>query len=398
MAKIKNHNFKVIKGGKGDVASFQPDELIFISAYVTDTRLMGVLGLSISWEIIGEWENTPFHQFFYYDAEEYGLDTYESLQGDLPDLLNVIEQNLIGGLGGMKNPLSEAEALNLLGEFVSGSEKLGAPLAEPKEQYLSLLKDIPALTPAEKNLLEKKTCTPIKSDYHLINYYLMRSLAHDCKGSGYLLAKDQDPLEGMFKNPGTLCKNTIEKHETHKGISSYLCEALIDRDGEYEMALLEIKVSKELIEDALVNSSFKVSTTEALMLLNRSEYVSVYEILAEPESFDEVFLPLMAGALKTQHENGRLYMEFNKDNEHVNKKVFRLNEDIHGLFYVSDYGQLLLAAYSLDKIHELEKFLQKGSMSMMLMPTAKYEFKEPVVYDFIQSGYEDFEDYILSLQ
>lgn len=403
MTKDKKHNFTVIKGGKSDTASFKPEDLIFVDAYVTDTRLMGVLGLSIVWEIIDDKGNIPFHQFFYFDAEEYGLDTYESLQGDSPEILELIEQNLIGGLGGEKHPLSQAEALNLLADFVSGSEKLRAPLATPTEQYLELIKDLPPLSPVERELLRGKTCTPIKSHYQLINYYLMRSFARDFEAAKYLIAMEADPLEGLWEKPGTLCKNTIEEHVDKSGSLSYLCEALIDWDGEYEMILLEIMISKgkmadAKIADAKVNHSFKISPAEAVMMLNRSEYVSVYEILAEPVDFDNTFLPLMAGALKTNHENGRLYMEFNNNNEHVNQKVFRLNEDIHGLFYVSDFGQLLLSAFSLEKIHSLESFLQKGPLSLMLLPTAKYEFKEPIVYDFIQSDFEDFEDYILSLQ
>lgn len=394
---IKN-KLTVIKGGKSDTVTYYPKDLVFLNAYVTDTRLMGVLGLSIAWEIINEKGNIPFHQFFYYDAEEYGLDTYESLQGDSPEILDLIEENLIGGLGGVKIPVTQAEALNLLNDFVEGSRKLDAPLASPTEHYLELIKDLAPLSPEEKVALIKKTYTPIRSDFHLINYYLMRTLAKDPEGAKYLLKDGKDPLENQFKKPGTLCKNTIEEHIDSKGQISYLCEALVDRDGDYEMVLLEIFVADGLVVDAKVNSSFKITPPEAVMLLNKSEFVSVYEILAEPVDFDNVFLPLMAGALKTQHANGRLYMEFNKNNEHVNQRVFRLNEDVHGLFYVSDYGQLLLSAFSVEKINSLEKFLQKGPLSLMLMPTAKYEFKEPIVYEFIQSDFEDFEDFILSLQ
>lgn len=398
MKKHNKHGLTVIKGGKSDTVTYYPKDLLFLEAYVTDTRLMGVLGLSIAWEIINENGNIPFRQFFYYDAEEYGLDTYESLQGDSPELLEIIEQNLIGGLGGDKVSLNQAEALNLLNDFVEGGQKLAAPLASPTEHYLELIKDLPPLSPWEKQELEKKTCTPIKSDYHLINYYLMRSFATDYEGAKYLLGVEKDPLENFWEKPGTLCKNTIEEYVDSNGHRSYLCEALVDRDGKYEMVLVEISVSQGRIVRAKVNSSFRISPPEAVMLLNKSEYVSVYEILAEPVDFDNTFSPLMAGALKTQHENGRLYMEFNKNNEHVNQKVFRLNEDIYGLFYVSDFGQLLLSAYSPEKIHSLENFLLKGPLSLMLLPTAKYEFKEPIVYDFIQSEYEDFEDYILSLQ
>ena len=134
------------------------------------------------------------------------------------------------------------------------------------------------------------------------------------------------------------------------------------------------------------------------MLLNRPEFITVYEILTDPDDFDDLFLPLTKDAMMTSHENGRLFLEFRDDNNHVDQIIFRLNEDISGLFFVSDFGQLLLAAYTLEEIRALEKVLQKSPLHSSLLPTAKYEFKEPVLYEFIQSDFEDFTDFLDSLK
>ena len=70
-----NHSkFTVIKGGS------EPDfgTRRFLSAYITDTRLMGVVGLQIHWERLEDGGAADFYQLFYYDAEEYGLDSYKS--------------------------------------------------------------------------------------------------------------------------------------------------------------------------------------------------------------------------------------------------------------------------------------------------------------------------------
>ena len=40
------------------------------------------------------------------------------------------------------------------------------------------------------------------------------------------------------KTPATLCKNTIEEYMDENGCASYLCEALIDMDGKYELVIL----------------------------------------------------------------------------------------------------------------------------------------------------------------
>ncbi len=396
---MTKQNFKIIKGGVGGATLKINKEKIFISAYATDTRLMGVVTLSIHWKVatdIDDWDS--FYQFFYFDAEEYGLDTYESLIGSDSLAVDKIEQGLIGGLGGEKKSVTEREAIYLLQSFARDSKVLDVPLPDPIDEYEDLLKHTVKLSDKEKQIIIEKICTPIQSSYQLIHYYLMRCFAKDSKGASYLVEGDFNPLGPSGKRAATLCKNTIDEHIDESGLTSYLCEAVLDEDGKYELVVLEITVSKNKITSAFRRSSFRISATEAAMMLNRPEYVSVYEILSDPVGFDDKFIPMMVSSMQTNHENGRLFMEFNTNNDHVKQKVFSLNEDVHGLYYVSDYGQLVIAAYGLNEIHSMEKSLQRSPISLLLLPTAKYEFKEPVVYDFIQSEFEDFEEFILSMQ
>ena len=138
----------------------------------------------------------------------------------------------------------------------------------------------------------------------------------------------------------------------------------------------------------------QVSAIEAAMMLSRPEFVTVYEILSTPEEFDAGLSELTTGSLLTIHESGRLFLSFNKNNDHVNKRVFRLNEDVFGLYYITDFGQLIIAAYSIKGIHVMEKELRKSSLAKSLLPVSKYEFKEPVLYEFIQSDFEDFEEFL----
>lgn len=391
-------SFKIIKGGADEASSHFIGDMKFLSAFVTDTRLMGVLTMGIHWKSTYSDGSEDFHQFFYFDAEEYGLDTYESFRGNDPLALERIEQSLVGGLGGKKAPITQKEARYLLQSFVLNSKRLNVSLPTPVEEYEHLLKDPVFLTQNEKDIVTGKICTPILSDYQLIHYFLMRVFALDREGALLLTEGDIDPLKLAGSSAATLCKNTIEEHVNENNLLSYLCEAVIDTDEKYELSLLEISVHNGKIVSAHRRSSFRISAAEAAMMLNRPEFVSVYEILSDPVGFDERFVPLMVSTMQTAHDNGRLFMEFNKNNDHVNKKVFCLNEDVYGLYYVSDYGQLIIAAYGLEEIHSMEKFLQRGPLNVILLPTAKYEFKEPVVYDFIQSNFEDFEDFILSMQ
>ena len=39
-----------------------------------------------------------------------------------------------------------------------------------------------------------------------------------------------------------------------------------------------------------------------------------------------------------------------------------------------------------------------GSIGNMLMPIAKYEFQDPVLFDFVHSQFKNFDDFVLSIQ
>ncbi|MBR0597985.1 hypothetical protein [Sinanaerobacter chloroacetimidivorans] len=388
---MTERKFTVIKGGAS--VAISNTKRSFISAFITDTRLMGVVGLHIHWELSSLDFISDFHQFFYFDAEEYGFETYKSLIGSDSQELMVVEQALIGGLGGKKVDVTEREAIYLVQKYAEMNQRLSLPMPETKSEYSFLLEEEVTLSKEELEELKDKICTPILTDYQLINYYLMRIFGRDFEAGAYLAAEGL-PLEDLCEDTGaTLCKNSIEEYLDEEGFS-YLCESLIEFDGKYKLVVSEITVEGRKVTSTKKRSSFFVTSAEAAMMLNHPEFITVYEILTDMDDFFQNFAYISANSMQTIHENGRLYLEFNKNNDHVNRKVFRLNEDIHGLYYATDYGQLIIAAYSLIEIHEIERELNKSSVASSIIPTAKYEFKEPILYEFIQSDFEDFTDFL----
>lgn len=383
--------FTVIKGGAA--AAISNNKRKFLSAFITDTRLMGVIGLYIHWELSNTDFVSDYHQFFYFDAEEYGFETYKSLLGSDEEALAVMEQALIGGLGGNKVNVNEKEAAYLIQKFAAMNADLSLPMPEPKNEYEFLLASPVSLTKKEHQILVDKLCTPIVSEYQLINYFLMRIFGRDFEAAAYLTEQDL-PYETIAENEAaTLCKNSIEEFCDENGCS-YLCESLIELEGKYKLIVSEVHTEKGKVAGVKKRSSFFITSAEAAMMLNHPEFITVYEILAETDDFLKRFSSMSANTMQTLHDSGRLYLEFNKNNDHVNRKVFRLNEDIHGLYYVTDFGQLIIAAYSLNEIHEIEKRLTKSDVGTCILPTAKYEFKEPILYEFIQSDFEDFTDFL----
>lgn len=389
-------NFKLIKGGNMPRENKQ-----FVSAYVTDTRLMGVVGLYIEWDQFTRFYVNDFHQFFYFDAEEFGLESYHDLTGVLEDEVELMEKKLFGGLGGKQIPLTEEEACYLVQTFAADTEALNCSLPARVESYEFILKRAVSLTAEEKKKVIQKMCTPIESDYQLIHYYLMRAFGKDKKGMAYLTPPDgeREQLQEIGEaQPATLCKNTIEEFIDQDGVISYLNESVLEIGSRYKLAVSEIKVKNGLVVSAQRRSAFPISVQEVSMMLSRPEFVTVFEILISPDDFDSKFTVFSAGFMMTPHENGRLFMQFNKNNDHVKQRVFYLNNDVKGLYYITDYGQMILSAYTLQAIQQLETELQKSSLGMDILPTAKYEFKNPLLYEFINSDFEDFEDFLDSLQ
>ena len=388
---MTNRNFTLIKGGLSEAP--ESDKKSFVSAFITNTRLMGVVGLYMHWKVEEDGMISDFHQFYYFDAEEYGFQTYWSVSGNDVEEINYMEQALMGGLGGQKVDVTEKEATFLLQFYADMNRKLSIEFPEVRKEYDFLLERDVKLTGKEQQKLFKKQCVPVASDYSAINYFLMRCFGKDYEGAKFLASGDF-PLNIYDDiSIATLCKNTIDAFEGEDS-SSYMCESLIEHDSSYMLIVSEVTVSKSKITSFEKRSVMNVSAIEAAMMLSRPEFITVYEILISPDDFDDFFDDFVIDTLPTIHENGRLFMAFNKNNDHVNKQTYNLNEDVFGLYYVTNFGQLIISAYSVAGIRTMERKLRKVSPQNALLTASKYEFKEPVLFEFIQSDFDDFDDFI----
>ena len=85
----------------------------FNFAKVTNSRLMGTMGLLINWED----KQDKIVQYFLLDAEGLGLADYVSLKNPTKDEAHREEERLMGGLGSDRIRISEDEALFLVKYF-----------------------------------------------------------------------------------------------------------------------------------------------------------------------------------------------------------------------------------------------------------------------------------------
>ena len=127
--------------------------------------------------------------------------------------------------------------------------------------------------------------------------------------------------------------------------------------------------------------------------------MTVYELLVTPDQLFEDGCELVEKGIVSNYDYGRLIMYFYKNNDHVKLPVFMLNNDVMGMVYVSDDGQMLAVSYNEDNMQTLEtEIFMNGLVRRDCYPAARYEFKEPVLYDFIRSGYPDFEDFLETIR
>jgi len=384
----------VIEGGLSPSIKTQKT---FTNAYITNTRLMGVVGMYVHWH-----QEAPapsdLHQFFYFDAEEYGFESYKSVHGNNVEEIAAIEQTMINGLGGRKIELSEREVRTVLWDYFQFNQEHDIPLPEGLPEYEFLLSEPEILSDNEIVALVLKMCDPIASAYHSINYFLMRCFGHDYTAASWLCRNDA-PLH-LYRDDypqATFCKNTIDEDPDEEGF--YLCESLIEFNGQYHIVVSRVSVDENFRITAFEPcSGFMISSAEAAMMLARPEFVTVYETLITTEEFASLLAQVPMNCLVTPHQNGRLYMIFNNHNDHVNKKEFLLSADVFGIYYLSDSGQLLAAAYELKNIQALEKDLRKSVLAPYVVATSKYEFKEPVLYEYVESRFTDFNEFLEFIQ
>ncbi|WP_053954694.1 hypothetical protein [Inediibacterium massiliense] len=383
---MNKSRLKVIKGTQ---KKLEKHKYKFVSAHVTNTRLMGVMGLRIKWK---NEEEEIFYQFFHLDSEEFGLDDYKSVMGEQTYQVQKIMASMMGGLGGRLISLTKKQALYLVQEFIDKNKNWQEPLPEPEEEYLFLVDKKIVLSEEETKNLWDKICEPIESVTQLIHYFVMRGVGMDQIGMDYLSTKDLGYMP--VDRPSALIKNTIEKIEHNKEVS-YMTESLIDVEDHYEMVISEIKVDEESckIIDAVIQSNMRITMTEAAFTLTRREYLLVYDV----EDLIEMISILdeeKMHAMKHSYPSGYLYTEFYPTNDHVKQETYYLNGDVYGVYYITLAHQFVVACYNEKNLKEIQREFGKKKWATYLDFRERIEVDHSLIYEFVHSEYDNIFDFL----
>lgn len=416
---INQSPLRLLKGGLSETASESRKE--FIDAYITDTRLMGVTCLRIHWILPENALRTHFYQFFYFDAEESGLENYESFlcgsEGEAQDWLRETEARLMGGLGGKKNALTEREARFLVQTYVDFNLNHKLTLPQKSTEFDFLLMPRIDISDVEYYVLMCKQCPLINSPYQVINYFLMRCIGRDFSAAKLLIknyvrtdlfsefpaasllrnviGEDMDAQSGS--NTDYYATDEDKDFGTFQTRKAYICESLIEFGGKYFLLMTRVTLDHLKVVKYERLSSFGISLWEASLVLSAPEYVSVYDIVIEGIDVNRRTIPHLNDAMIHEHESGRMFMVFYPNNDHVKRKEYRLSDDVFGMCFVSEGGQLIIISNMRQNVSTLEREFKSSMISPVLAPTAKYEFNHAVFKNFIDSGFDDFEDFVQAI-
>ena len=396
--------FKVVNGGLSEGSAGSRKK--FISSYITNTRLMGVTGITVHWKLTDNETNTEFWQCFYLDAEEFGFDSYESVTG--PDTEETerkamaLADRLMGGLGGIPVEITERETRGLIQDYILLNRKKGIPIPEDAEVDFIMRPEV-ILTLDERKQLMDKQCEEITGEYQLVNYFIMRCVGHDLEAARYLATDGVDLSAFRGRRPAALIRNACElagsdfnsgKGESFRTAWTYRCRSLIEDGGNYEVMTSRVTVGNLRVIDFSVTDSEMISPMEADMMTRREEYVILNELDIDPAEFTKQSSAITERSQETQYDNGKLFVIFNSDNSHVSRKTYKIHDDVFGSVYVNDLGQLIVSSFTKENTDAIERSILEGMGEENVFMAVRYSFDMPVLYEYVRSGFEDFEDFI----
>lgn len=378
----------------------QNQPIIITACFATKTRLMGVVAGYITYTDIASSEasstltssdSTPQDQqiteFYHIEFEEYGLDRFEQLIDPTEYDIKQMTQAIFGGLGGPLIAIEPSEFLQL----IIGAHAINAA----SEDFTAALQKSPWLKsclgqphPFAPHLFAHATdlvCEELRSPFELIHYFLMRYLGHDAIYLRYA-PMGHPYLETRY----TLMRNQLERLDDDR----YHFSALVLAE-DYAVIEGEILLTEGIVEGFDITAHVPVSDIEAAMMLRKKEYIYLYDV--DSAAVEELLTQEHKYLNPTPFKNGRLYTCYRSHNNHVNAKIFYLNGDVEALLYFTDSNQLLLASDDLKAMIKWDDLLLNRFGNDLGGDLEKYEewdFESPILYNFIDSDFVDFDDFL----
>ena len=403
----KSPRFSVIEGGLKTKPPTLVDELraslknSCFEIKATNTRLMGVVGLMLSYNMIGH----RFTQLFILDYEEYGIADYVGLFTDSEEEIEAHANTMFGALGGEWVEISAEESWALIASADRITEEYGAEFPEDYLQFRDAIKGADDDKETYRSALSK-VCINLRSDYELVNYFIMRCVGKDKAPLSILCSEDflystdgeTSPYEEFsnglkINNPSTLFKNDVEK----TGPRKYICKSLVEDEGLFYLIISKVRVVKDVVKSAKVISCMEITVWESAMQLRRIDYVLTAECKCSQDEFSELISKTFHTVNSHSHENGMLYMIYRNNNDHVCSPHFRLDADLIGSVFFIDGKEAIVCSAVPDDTDIISKALFLSDYfreNDKLGKIERFKFDDKIIGPFIDSGMDDFREFI----
>ena len=379
------------------------------NAQASESRLMGVVGLYIHWALkedepqaaeLSEAQIEPvqnIHQAYCFELEEDGLDRVSEELGTDVEKIAALKNGVFGGLGSKLKRVTDREAFWMIKRFSGLEASMFKALPAGVRQVFELAAEQAPFTEEEEKALLKKLCVPVYTQFGWVNYYLMRSVCKDMDGVSLTVYSYADPdavHPVCLPQKGGLVRNRIDIADGEDGDTVFCCESVVDTEKGTYVLLSELTADQNGVTSAKQKSYFRLSEWETYRKLLRPEYLTYFRLSEEPEAFDERLRKALPKASCKLYDAGELYMDYNPDNSHVERPIFNIGDDLQASYFITTAGQLVMASFTAGGILAAEVMLRTGLLDDVLEPLGRYTFTSPVLGRFVESGYDDFGEFL----
>ncbi len=392
-------------------------EFELMSCEATDTRLMGVVALKLTWKGRTN-KKARYYQVIHLDYSEYGFDDYYEFDctpgidgcSDNQEDMEYYWQHFTSVMGGKVLTIKPSVMLRLV--------ELAMPLAgetidreyddEANREFRNntILRLEMMIETLRQDGITSDSCTteaaiaavsPRKlATCETLNYFIMRLIDLDFDAACYLSTMTRDELRScVLTKPGiqTLIRSSLKMGDQSKfpprdGLS-FPYRATISTLGRscyYHATLVlflngDYKSVNPKVTEVSVGSMVKLSDFESAIQISQKEYLTVFEIPDKfLNNFDGSLIPLLVGVEPVATENGWLYTIYNKDNKHVNRTEYRLDDDVFGYAFLTIPGQLVLMSRNVEKIAKLDNSVLYSFYSPYLKLRGRYLLERTPVF------------------
>lgn len=343
---------------------------------------MGVVGAMLYYEHLDE----KICEFFIIDFDIRELGRHELLMAPSDDDIKAYSDEVFGSLGG------ELVKLDFDTEFLSFI------LAEARRSshisYKKAFKKSPLLSSIDKRLrrprFEDEKLFPKHelSDYEVVHYFLMRYF--ECDNLYFQLCDEYlDFEEWDFEMSGMAVKNTLTESE---GEDARVFDfSLILFFDPYFLINGSVAVDEGLIVDFHIEGVMELPPHSVVKMMRKEELITIYQIV-QP-NFETAFCIENRRIIPQLYESGTLFISYKKDNMHVDRPVYAVNNDIEASLFATDASQLVVCT---DESEEGYAYLERlqNRYGDQLIKIADYLFDDRVFLDFVESGNHDFMEWI----